>query len=72
MNKSTQKNILKIQKILIGFLALATVFSVSSAAMAKNTSSKAMRTIGAVLCGLGLGLSINGYLYNPERKRQRD
>ncbi|MBR6231905.1 MAG: hypothetical protein IKQ99_02270 [Alphaproteobacteria bacterium] len=72
MNKSAQKNFLKIQKILIGFLALATVFSVSSAAFATNTASKAMRTAGAVLSGLGLGMTLGGYLSNPYRKRERD
>ena len=72
MKESLKKNILNIQKILIGFCALAVLFSVSSAAFAKDIKSKAAGTAGALLSGLGLGMTLGGYLSNPYRKREHE
>ena len=72
MKEPTDKFILKLQKLMIGFCALATVFLVSSTAFAPNIKLKAIGTMGSVLAGLGLGMTIAGYLSNPCRKRERN
>ena len=74
MNKIT-KNILRIQKLAIGFCALSTLFCVSEAVIAKHKQDRksyVSGTIGALLCSLGLGLATSGYLLNPYRKKERD
>ena len=72
MKESTKKTVLNIQKTLIGLCALAVLFSVSSAAFSRNIKSKTMATAGALLSGLGLGMTLGGYLSNPYRKKERD
>ena len=72
MKEPTEKFILKLQKMMIGFCALATVFSVSATTFAPNTKLKAIGTMGSILAGLGLGMTMTGYLSNPSRKRERN
>ena len=72
MKEPTEKFILKLQKMMIGFCVLATLFSVSSTAFATGIKQKAIGTTGSVLAGLGLGMAIGGYLSNPCRKRERN
>ena len=72
MKEPSEKLILKLQKKIIGFCALATILSVSSTAFAPDAKLKAIGTMGSVWAGLGLGMSIGGYLSNPCRKRERN
>lgn len=75
MAESNKKIVQNIQKAAIALCALATVFAVSSATFAKhkdNTKAKIACTAGAILSGLGLGMSLKGYLSNPYRKKERN
>ena len=65
MNNSSNKNNLWIQKLTIGFCALATVFCASKAVLAikKHDSRAALAATSGTLCsGTGLGLAIGGCL----------
>ena len=74
MTEASKKIISNIQKVAIVLCALATIFTTSAAAIAMrkdNNKAKIVNTAGALLSGLGLGMTMGGYLSNPKRKRQR-
>lgn len=74
--KTPNKNIvLNIQKISIGFCALATVGSLAVAEIGhckQNNRAYVAGTLGALFTTAGLGLTVGGYLSNPYRKKERD
>ena len=75
MKESAKKVVVNIQKVAIGFCAIATLAGVSGAVIAKHqkdTESYAKGTAVALLGGLALGMTTKGYLSNPFRKREHD
>ena len=70
-----KKIVLKIQKTLIGFCALATVFTLAVTEIGHCKQNKKLFTAGALgslFTTTGLGMAISGYLSNPYRKKERD
>lgn len=74
--KTPNKNIvLNIQKISIGFCALATVATLAVAEIGhctQNDRAYAAGILGSIFTTAGLGLAVGGYLSNPYRKKERD
>ena len=75
MKTSSKKIILNIQKTLIGFCALGTVFTLAVAEIGhckKDNRKFVAGMLGSLFTTAGLGMAIGGYLSNPYRKRERD
>ena len=74
--KTPNKNtVLNIQKISIGFCALATVGSLAVAEIGhckQNDKAYVAGTLGSLFTTAGFGLAVSGYLSNPYRKKERE
>ncbi len=70
MDKSNAKKILNLQKGIIGFCALATLYNLSViviGACTKDSKATAMGIGGSLMTGCGLAMAVNNYLNNPHR-----